>query len=447
MEEYEQLVQLDLDHLLHPMQGRAHNVNGPMIIVEGSGSVVKDAAGKEYIDAFSGLWNVNVGHGRTELGQAASEQMDTLAFTSSFAGSSNVPAIKLAARLAKMAPGDLRATFFTTGGAESIETALKMARFYWKMQGKPEKSKVISRRMGYHGLTGAALSTTGIRQFWHNFDPLEPGYVHIPTHYCFRCAWHQSYPQCGTPCADVLEQMLIGEDPETVAAFVAEPVQGAGGLVPPPPEYFPKIREICNKYDILFIADEIITGFGRTGKMFGLEHWDTPADLMAFAKGITSGYVPLGGVMVNERVHKVFRDLPDGVSFDHGYTYSAHPTCCAVALKNLDIIEGEGLVSNARERGDQLMAGLKQLSRLKGVGDVRGLGLMAAVELAADKHGTPLPDAAAVDGKVGAYLKDHGIITRVKGSIISLAPPLVITKQQVDRIVDTIGEAIGAAVR
>ncbi len=447
VEEYGQLVQLDLDHLLHPMQGRGHNVNGPMIFVEGSGPLIKDAAGKEYLDAFSGLWNVNVGHGRAELGQVAAEQMGTLAFTSGFAGSSNVPAIKLAARLAELAPGNLQATFFTTGGAESNETALKIARFYWKMRGKPEKAKIISRRMGYHGLTGAALSATGIRQFWSNFDPLEPGYVHIPTHYCFRCALHRHYPECGVACADVLEQMIIGEDPGTVAAFVAEPVQGAGGIVPPPPEYFPKIRRICDKYDVLFIADEVITGFGRTGKMFGLEHWDTHCDLMSFAKGITSGYVPLGGVMVSEKVHQLFRDLPDGVSFDHGYTYSGHPTCCAVALKNLEIIESEGLVERARERGEQLLARLQQLKRLKGVGDVRGLGLMAAVELAADQNGTPLPDAAAVDGRVAVYLRDHGVITRVKGSTIMLAPPLVITEQQVDRLVDTIGDAILAAIR
>ncbi len=429
------------------MQGRPHNLNGPIVIAEGSGSTVKDAAGKEYLDAFSGLWNVNVGHGRAELGRAAADQMETLGFFSSFAGSSNPPAIKLATKLAKLAPADLTATFFTTGGAESNETAFKIARFYWKMLGKPDKSKIISRRMGYHGLTSAALSATGIRQFWRNFDPLEPGYVHIPTHYCFRCAWHKHPGECSLECASMLEQIIVGEDPETVAAFVAEPVQGAGGIVPPPPGYFQKIREICDKYHVLFIADEVITGFGRTGKMFGLEHFDVKADLMAFAKGVTSGYVPLGGVMMSERIHRVFRDLPDGVSFDHGYTYSAHPTCCAVALKNLEIIEREGLVERAAERGKQLMEGLKALERLEGVGDVRGLGLMAAVELAADRDGTQLPNVAAVDGKVGSYLRDHGILTRVKGNIIMLAPPLVITEEQVHYLVDTVGDSIAAALR
>ncbi len=447
MEEYDRLVQLDLEHLLHPMHSRAHNVNGPMVLVEGNGAVVKDRAGREYIDAFSGLWNVNVGHGRTELGQAAAEQMGTLAFCSGFAGTSNVPAIELAARLADLAHGDMKATFFTTGGAESNETAFKIARFYWKLMGKPEKAKVISRQKGYHGLTGAALSATGIRQFWRNFDPLEPGYYHIPTHYCFRCPWHKQYPECGVACADALEQTILAEDPETVAAFIAEPVQGAGGIIPPPREYFPKIRQICDRYDVLFIADEVITGFGRTGKMFGLDHWDVKCDLMTFAKGITSGYVPLGGVMLNGRVHQPFLDLPDGVSFDHGYTYSAHPTSCAVALRNLDIIEREHLVEQAAEVGAHLMARLKQLDGMSGVGEVRGLGLMAAVELAADKKGTPLPNPGAIDGKVAAYLRDHGVITRVKGSIIMLAVPLVTTRQQVDRVVDVIEGAIQAEVR
>ena len=409
------LVQMDLDHLLHPMQGHAHNTNGPMVIVSGDGALVKDAAGKEYIDAFSGLWNVNVGHGREELARAGHEQMNTLAFFSGFAGSSTVPAIQLASRLAEMAPGNLTATFFTTGGGESVETALKMARFYWRRVGRPEKTKVISLQHGYHGLIGSALSTTGIRQFWKEFGPLESGHCHIPTHRCSRCAWRREYPSCDLLCADALEQTIIAEDAETVAAFVAEPVQGAGGIFPPPPGYFPRIREICDRHGVLLIADEVITGFGRTGRMFGMEHWGVEADLMTFAKGITSGYLPLGGVMVGAQVHRVFKELPEGMSFDHGYTYSAHPTCCAVALRNLDIIEEEGLVKRAQEMGQRLMLGLRGLEGLNGVGEVRGLGLMAAVELAADRSGTPLPDAAAVDGRVASYLKQHGLITRVKG--------------------------------
>lgn len=224
-----QLVEMDLAHLLHPMQGRDHNTSGPTVFVRGRGALIEDAAGKEYLDAFSGLWNVNAGHGRVELAEAASEQMSTLAFTSGFAGSSNAPAIHLAARLAWMAPGDLTATFFTTGGAESVETAIKVARFYWRMVGRPEKTKIISRQQGYHGLTASALSATGIPQFWTNFGPLEPGHHHIPTHYCYRCAWRGEYPACGLACAEALEQAIVAESAGTVAAFLAEPVQGAGG--------------------------------------------------------------------------------------------------------------------------------------------------------------------------------------------------------------------------
>ncbi|MGI5837970.1 MAG: aspartate aminotransferase family protein, partial [Chloroflexota bacterium] len=416
------------------------NTNGPLILVKGQGSTVVDVDGKEYIDCSAGLWCVNVGHGRAELAEAAAEQIRNLGYASGYAGTSNLPAIQLAERLAALAPGDLKATFFTTGGAESSETAFKIARFYWKAKGKFNKVKIISRQKGYHGTTGAAMSATGMSQYWHNFDPLQPGFLHIPTHYCFRCALHKRYPECGVACADILEQLILAEDPDTVAAFMAEPVHGGGGVIVPPPEYFPKVREICNKYDVLFIADEVITGFGRTGKWFGVEQWNVVPDILDFAKGVTSGYQPLGGVMVNERVHKVFKELPAGASFNHAYTYSLHPVCCAVALKNLDIIEGEGLVARAGAMGERLMAGLKQLESLPGVGEVRGLGLMAGIELAADKAGTPLP--AATEKKIIDYALDHGLLLRHRGGVIWVSPPLVIKPEEVDRIVNTLGDAI-----
>jgi|GEM_PF-6942395 len=290
--------------------------------------------------------------------------MRELGFASGYAGSSNVPGILLADRLAKIAPGDLNATYFTTGGAESNETAFKVARFYWKMNGRPDKVKIIGRQKGYHGLTAAAMSATGIRSFWRNFDPLQAGFHHIPIHYCFRCPYHMSYPQCNVLCADALEHQILAEDPETIAAFVAEPVAGTGGVLVPPPEYFPRIRETCDKYNVLFIADEVITGFGRTGTMFGLEQWGVVPDMMSFAKGVTSGYQPLGGVMLSEKLFRTFQELPADVTFSHGYTYSQHPVCCAVALRNLDIIEQEGLVGRAAAMGSRLMAGLKQLESL-----------------------------------------------------------------------------------
>lgn len=444
MYEPQELVQMDLEHVLHPMHDRAHNANGPIVLVKGQGATVTDATGKEYIDGFGGLWNVNVGHGRAELARAAADQMEALAYASGYAGSSNVPAILLADRLADMAPGDLKATFYTTGGAESNETAFKIARFYWKMTGRPDKVKIISRQRSYHGLTAGATSATGQRIYWRFFDPLPSGFCHVPTCHCLHCTLHKSYPECGVACADTLEQQILAEDPETVAAFIAEPVAGSGGVIVPPAEYFPKIREICNRYDVLFIADEVITGFARTGTMFGLQQWDVVCDIMSFAKGVTSAYMPLGGVMVGERVHRVFREMPQGVSFNHGYTYSLHPTCCAVALKNLDIIEQEGLAARAESMGARLMSGLSQLERLPGVVETRGLGLMAAVELG-DGAGKPLPDSQAME-RINRQVLDRGLIVRARGDSIYMAPPLVISEQQVDAMVNILGDAIASTI-
>lgn len=443
MYEPQQLARMDLEHILHPMHNRTHNQNGPVVLVKGKGALVTDATGKEYIDAFAGLWNINVGYGRAELAEAAAAQMRDLGFSSGYAGTSNIPGILLAERLAKMAPGDLKATFFTTGGAESNEAAFKIARFYWKMVGRPDKVKVIGRQKGYHGLTAGAMSATGMRTFWRYFDPIQAGFYHIPIHYCFRCPFHKSYPECGVVCADALEQQILAEDPETVAAFIAEPVAGTGGVLVPPPEYFPKIREICDRYDVLFIADEVITGFGRTGKMFGLENWGVVPDMMSFAKGITSGYQPLGGVMMREKIFRIFQELPGDVIFSHGYTYSQHPVCCAVALRNLDIIEQEGLVENAKAMGERLAAGLKKLETLPLVGDVRTMGLMAGIELAGDKQGAPCPPGAIA--KVQQYTESHGLIHRTRDDSIMLAPPLVVTENQIDTIVNILGEAIVAA--
>jgi putrescine---pyruvate transaminase len=438
----QQLVQMDLEHVLHPMQDWTHYTKKPLILKEGRGSTVTDVEGREYIDAFAGLWCINVGLGRAELAEAAAEQMRKLAFASGYTGSSNPAAILLAKRLADLAPGDLKATYFTTGGAESSETAFKMARFYWKVNGRPDKVKIFSRHRGYHGTTGAAAVATGMRTFWQNFEPLHPGFYHIPTYQCVHRPRREGCPECAISSADMLEKQIVAEDAETVAAFIAEPIHGGGGVIVPPAEYYPRIREICDRYDVLFIADEVITAFGRTGRWFGMENWGVVPDILSFAKGVTSGYVPLGGVMVNERVHQAFREMPKGMVFSHAYTYSLHPVCCAVGLANLDIIEREGLVERAGAMGKRLIGGLKQLESSPGVGEVRGMGLMAALELAADKVGTPLPASMAAGSKVGAYAQEHGVILRTRGDIIMLAPPLVITEEEIDRIVNVIGDGI-----
>ncbi len=448
MYDSQRLAQLDLDHVLHPMHDAAHNANGPLVMVSGKGVYLTDVSGKRYLDAFAGLWCVNVGHGREELAEAAAEQIRALPYASGYAGASTPPAVELAARLADLAPGDLRATFFTTGGAESTETAIKIARFFWKMSGKPFKTKIVSRQRGYHGTTGAAMVATGMSNYWRYFDPVMAGFLHIPTCHCLHCSFANCGPgaECSLACADALEQAILAEDPETVAAFIAEPVSGAGGVVVPAPGYFQRIREICDRHDVLLVADEVITGFGRTGRMFGQQTFGYQADMMAFAKGITSAYQPLGGVMVNEKIHKVFRELPAGVTFAHAYTYSGHPVCCAVGLKNLEIIERENLPANAAAMGERLLAGLKQLEGLPGVAEVRGCGLMAAVELGADKNGTPLPAELRAGETARRHLLDHGVLTRVRGDTIMVAPPLIIDAEQVDFLVNAIGEAVRAAV-
>ena len=440
------LTREDQAHLIHPLHHPSDQAE-PQIWVKGEGAVMTDANGREFIDGLGGLWNVNVGHGRKELARVAEEQMSTLAYCSSYAGSTNVPAIQLAQRLSQLAYPSLNTVYFTSGGAESNESAFKTARFYWKAKGKPEKVKVISRYYAYHGVTLAAMSATGMPNYWPMFEPRVPGFVHIDSPYPYRFDKAAPGETIGQAAARLLEEAIQQEGPDTVAAFIAEPVQGAGGVIVPPDDYFPRVREICSKYEVLFIADEVITGFGRTGEWFGLSRWNVQPDIMSFAKGVTSGYLPLGGIMVSDEIHDAMQHVPPTRRWMHAYTYSGHPTCCAVALKNLEIIEKEGLVARAAEAGRRLLAGLKTLYALKAVGDVRGLGMMAAVEVVADRDTKRRFDASErVGGRVYKEMLKRGLFTRVLPDVICLAPPLVATDEQIDRIVQIVGESIEAVV-
>jgi adenosylmethionine-8-amino-7-oxononanoate aminotransferase len=415
--------------------------------VRGSGATLTDASGREFLDGLSCLWNVNIGHGRRELAEAAAEQMATLAFSTNYVGSSNVPAIRLARRLTQVAYGNLSAVFFTSGGAESNESAFKTARFYWKARGRPEKVKIIARQYAYHGVTLATMSATGIAGYSKMFEPRVPNFVHTAAPYAYRLEGMKPGESVGQAAARKLEEAVLHEGPETVAAFIAEPVQGAGGILVPPDDYFPRVREICSKHDVLFIADEVITGFGRTGRWFALERWGVQPDILSFAKGITSGYLPLGGIMVSEAVREAMLSVPYADRWMHAYTYSGHPTCCAVALRNLEILEQEGLVGRADRMGTRLLAGLQSLLDLKAVGEVRGLGLMCAVELVADRATKAAFDPAKnVIGRVKAELESRGLFTRTVRDIILLAPPLVITEAQVDRLVEILRAGITAVL-
>jgi len=444
-----ELIAQDQRHLIHPLQHPSDHQN-PLIMVEGRGAMIRDADGHEYIDGLSGLWNVNIGHGRAELAEVAADQMRRLAFNSNYAGASNIPSITLANELCRLAYPSTSGVYFTTGGAESNESAFKTARYYWKVRGKPDKVKIVSRVHGYHGVTMAAMSATGMAAFHKMFGPLVPNFVHIPAPYAYR------WPTGGdvaAEAADALEQAIKREGPDTVAAFIAEPVQGAGGVIPPPPGYFQRVRAICDKYEVLLIADEVITGFGRTGRWFALGHWNVEPDLVSFAKGVTSAYLPLGGILVSERVHGTLLEAPPDQKYMHAATYSGHPVCCAVGLANIGIMEREGLVERAGVIGRRLLAGLETLRDLAPVGDVRGFGLMCAVELVEDKK-TKKP-ALGLGGRVVREARSRGLLARIRagsadpavGDTICLAPPLMTPEETIDRIPVILRESVLAATR
>jgi adenosylmethionine-8-amino-7-oxononanoate aminotransferase len=442
-----ELVRSDHEHLIHPLQIASEHA-APTIFVRGEGALLYDIQGNEYLDGLSCLWNVSAGHGRKELAEAAAEQMATLAFASNYVGSANVPAIRLAEKLSQIAYPKLNAVFFTSGGAESNEAAFKTARHFWKVRGRPDKVKVISRRQSYHGVTLAAMSATGLPIYHRAFAPLVPGFILVDPPYRFRCQRCAGEPACNLGCARAIEEAILAEGPETVAAVIGEPVQGAGGVIPPPEGYWPAVREICDRYEVLLIADEVITGFGRTGRWFALEHWGVQPDIMSFAKAVTSGYLPLGGIMVSDEIRDTINNAPPELRYMHAYTYSGHPTCCAVGLKNLEIFERERLVERAAVLGKRLLDGLRALEALPHVGEVRGLGMMAAVELVESKEPRRWFDPARqVGARVIAEAKQRGLWTRFVGDVVCLAPPLVATEAQIDRIVAILGEAIPAATR
>jgi adenosylmethionine-8-amino-7-oxononanoate aminotransferase len=435
------LLARDLAHLVHPLHNRQLHGAAGHVWVKADGVMLTDADGREYIDGLSGLWNVVAGHGRRELAAAAARQIETLAYCSGYAGSSNVPAIELAERLASIGYPAITRFFFTSGGGESSDTSFKTARYYWRLRGKPEKTKVISRQWGYHGVTLAAMSATGFSVYWPMFEPRVPGFIQIPSPYPYRYVAPPGASQ-GIAAANELEQAILREGADTVAMFLAEPVQGAGGVIPPQDDYFPRIRQICDKYEVLLVSDEVITGFGRTGKLFGLQHWGVEPDMILFAKAITSGYFPLGGMGISESIAQVL-DMGNP-PWMHAFTYSAHPVGCAVAMATLDIVEREDFPKQAAEKGVHLLRGLQgALASHPHVGDVRGKGLMCGIEFVQDK-GTKAeyPAEEKIGSKIHAAAQKRGLYSRLRGeSVFCLAPPLVTPYSVLDRIVEIMAEA------
>jgi len=450
----DQLLRVDREHLIHPLSHPTDHAR-PLVLVRGEGAELIDASGKRYFDGLSSLWNVNIGHGRAALASVAAEQMQTLAFSNNYVGFVNIPAARLAEKLIEHAYPNLNAVYFTTAGAESNESAFKTARFFWKLQGKPEKIKIISRRWGYHGVTMAAASATGLPAYHKMFAPLVPNFVQTVGPYRFRCELEEGGPRpCTNPTghdyAAELEKTILEQGPDTVAAIIAEPVQGAGGVIVPPDDYWPKLRQIADRHQVLLIADEVITGFGRTGKWFALDHWNVQPDIVSFAKGVTSAYLPLGGILISGRIQNAINEAPLDLKYMHAATYSGHPVCCAVGLANVEIMESEGLIERAARVGAWFQDLLhRQLEPLAAVGQVRGLGMMAAVELVdrgadgAAFYDNAIPLATQVIGRA----TQKGVLMRRINNAILMAPPLISTEEQLGRLVEVLGESIQEGVR
>jgi adenosylmethionine-8-amino-7-oxononanoate aminotransferase len=424
-----------------------------LIFASGQGIRVRDTENREYIDGLSGLWNVNIGHGRADMAEVVAEQMKTLAYFSGYSGSATIPSIILAERLIGLAP-EMAGVFFTSGGAESNESAFKTARYYWRALGRPEKVKIISRVHGYHGVTLQAMSATGISAYWKMFEPRVPGFVHVPTCYAYRFQGANASDTPGTAAAGALEEAILREGPETVAAFIGEPIHGAGGIIYPTDDYWQQVRAICSRYDVLLIADEIITGFGRTGRWFGMEHWNVTPDILSFAKGVTSGYLPLGGIMITPAIRDVMEGVELANRWMHGFTNSGHPACCTAALRNIEIIEKENLVENAREMGDILFRDLQDaFADHPNVGDIRGgKGLMAALEFVEDRSDKRnFAIEKDFGNRLRRELRARGVITRTRsaagehpapGDQVLFAPPLIISEEDVHELVAITKDAV-----
>ncbi len=444
-----ELLESDRRFLVHPLH-HPEDHKAPLLVEEGRGAMLHLADGRQVIDGLAGLWNVNVGHGRGELADAAAGQMRKIAYASAYVGMTNEPAIRLAEKIISHAYPSSSGVYYTTAGAESNESAFKTARFFWKVQGKPNKTKIISRTHAYHGVTMAAMSATGMAVYHKMFGPLVPGFLQVAPPYGYR--W-QGNEEPGVGAAGAVEKAILAEGADTVAAVICEPVMGAGGVIVPPESYFPLLREICDRHEVLLIADEVITGFGRTGRWFALGHWGVEPDIVSFAKGVTSGYLPLGGIILSERVHGAILSAPMDQRYMHAATYSGHPVCCAVGLRNVEIIEEEGLVERAAMVGKRLLAALEELYNLPNVGEVRGLGMMAGVELVADKS-TKAP-ALGLGIKVSREAMARGLLVRarpgsadpVMGDTLCLSPPLSTPAEILDKIPQILRESIIAATK
>jgi L-2,4-diaminobutyrate transaminase len=446
----------DRDHFFHPSTHMAAHARGETpnrIITGGEGVYITDRDGKRSLDAFAGLYCVNVGYGRREIADAIAAQAHELAYYHAYVGHGSEPSIRLAKMIIDRAPAGMSRVFFGLGGSDANETNVKLVWYINNVLGRPEKKKIISRWRGYHGSGLMTGSLTGLDLFHKAFDLPLAQVLHTDAPYYYRREDRSlSEEQFSQACADRLEELILAEGPESVAAFIGEPILGTGGLVPPPAGYWEKIQAVLAKYDVLLIADEVITGFGRLGSMFGSDHYGIRPDLITIAKGLTSAYAPLSGVIVSDKVWKILEKGSDALgAIGHGWTYSSHPLCTAAAIANLELVDSLGLVENARETGayfKQALTGALAGHRI--VGEVRGEGLAAAVEFVADKDDRVFFDPALKVGpRIYAATLARGVITRAlpQGDILGFAPPLCLTRDEADIVVKAVTGAVESVAK
>ena len=449
----QQLKQDNAQYIWHPMaHPGAMKQTAPDIIQRGEGCWIWDVDGHKMLDGVGGLWSSNLGHSNRAVRDAVVAQLDELPFYNVFRGTTHVRAIELSTRLVKlMQPEGVSAVMFSNGGSDAVESALKIARQYWKLKGQADRSKFISLRQGYHGVHFGGMSVNGNTNFRRPYEPLLPGCFHVDTPWLYHNPFGLDDPEAlGRVCAEMLEREIVFQGPDTVAAFIAEPVQGAGGVIVPPANYWPLVRQVCDKHGVLLIADEVVTGFGRTGQLFGTRLWGDngiQADMWCLAKGISSGYVPLGATAIGHKVAEVFdADTTGSAAVSHGYTYSAHPVAAAAALATLDELQRLDVVGNAARVGAHLQARMRALvQRSRFVGDVRGVGLMVGVEMVSDKASrTPMGRTSDVPGRVAREAYRRGLMLRISGPNMILSPPLVITTAEVDFLVDVLEASFDA---
>lgn len=436
----------DVAYYFHPAtNARRHEAIGPMVIERGQGIHVFDDQGKEYIEGLAGLWSVAVGFGEERLVQAAAAQMRKLPYYHSFGHKSHPTAIALAERLVRMAPGKMSKAHFTSSGSEANDLAIKMIWYYNNALGRPEKKKIISRQRAYHGVSIASASLTGLPAFHRDFDLPLPMMRHVscPSLWRFGAAG-ESEEAFASRLAAELENLILAEGPGTVAAFFGEPLMGAGGVITPPRTYWEKIQAVCRRHDVLVVADEVITGFGRTGRMFGSQTYGITPDILVLSKALTSSYIPLSALVFTDAIYQALADHSARLGvFAHGFTASGHPVAAAVAMENLDIIEERGLVANAADLAPQFQARLRGFADHAYVGEARGIGLIGALELVADKPSKAgFEKPGAVGARVAELAQEEGLIIRAIGDIIAFCPPLIITPKEIDEMFDRFARAI-----